>query len=282
VQALSQAGAGFLLTTSAGVFAARSVALATGGRSLPKSGSDGAGYDMARTLGHTIVATTPALAPLVLAADPPALHAAIPGVSLDAILTLWLDGAAATKLRGSLLWTHFGISGPVVLDMSRHWLRARVEGRAPALTASFVPGKDFQAVERFWLDEREARPRATVGSTLARLLPASMAAALPRALGIGADLVLAQLAREPRRRLARALTEWPLPVVDSRGYNHAEATAGGVDLREIDPATMQSRRCAGLYLVGEILDVDGRLGGFNFQWAWSSAYVAGRALARNG
>jgi predicted flavoprotein YhiN len=109
-----------------------------------------------------------------------------------------------------------------------------------------------------------------------------MAAALPRALGIGADLVLAQLAREPRRRLARALTEWPLPVVDSRGYNHAEATAGGVDLREIDPATMQSRRCAGLYLVGEILDVDGRLGGFNFQWAWSSAYVAGRALARNG
>lgn len=90
------------------------------------------------------------------------------------------------------------------------------------------------------------------------------------------------LPRASRRALVRALTEWPLPVIDSRGYTYAEATAGGVALAEIDPSTMASRRCPGLYLVGEVLDVDGRLGGFNFQWAWASAFVAGSALARRG
>ena len=89
---------------------------------------------------------------------------------------------------------------------------------------------------------------------------------------------LTHLARDQRRRLVHAVVEWPLPVTGSRGYNYAEATAGGVALDEISPATMESRRCPGLYLVGEMLDVDGRIGGFNFQWAWSSAYVAGRAL----
>jgi predicted flavoprotein YhiN len=98
-------------------------------------------------------------------------------------------------------------------------------------------------------------------------------------LGLDGNVPLGQFARDDRRRLVRALLEWPLPVVGSRGYNYAEATAGGVALDEIDPATMASRVCPGLYLVGEMLDVDGRLGGFNFQWAWSSAFVAGRAVA---
>ena len=112
------------------------------------------------------------------------------------------------------------------------------------------------------------------------MVPASVASALLRALGIDGTLPLAHLLRDDRRRLARALVEWPLPVVGTRGYNVAEATAGGVALTEIDPATMESRVCPGLFLAGEMLDVDGRLGGFNFQWAWSSGFVAGRALAR--
>jgi hypothetical protein len=107
-----------------------------------------------------------------------------------------------------------------------------------------------------------------------------MGAALLKRLQVDGSTPLARLDRETRRILTRAMLEWPLHVRDSRGYNFAEATAGGVDLREINPATMESRVCPGLFLVGEILDVDGRLGGFNFQWAWSSAFVAGRALAR--
>ena len=111
------------------------------------------------------------------------------------------------------------------------------------------------------------------------MMPASAGAALLCRLEIGADITIAHFAREERRRLVRALVEWPLPVTGTRGYGYAEVTAGGVPLTEIDPATLESRVCPGLFLVGEILDVDGRIGGFNFQWAWSSARAAAAALA---
>jgi predicted flavoprotein YhiN len=111
------------------------------------------------------------------------------------------------------------------------------------------------------------------------MVPASAAAAILEHLGLDGTVALAHFGRDDRRRLALALVEWRLPVVDSRGYGFAEATAGGVTLTEIDPATMESRVCPGLHCVGEIVDVDGRIGGFNFQWAWSSGFVAGRALA---
>jgi predicted Rossmann fold flavoprotein len=236
---------------------------------------------MARALGHSLVPTTPALAPLVLdRAAEGGMHGDIPGVALDVTLTLRTDGAVATRLSGALLWTHFGISGPVVLNMSRHWLRARLEGRSADLTASLVPGWEFQDADAFWLQESRSRPRARAGGTLSRLVPASMSTAMLTRLAIDPDLPLAALSRDDRRRLARAVAEWPLPVVDSRGYNYAEATAGGVDLAEVSPATMESRVCAGLFLVGEVLDVDGRLGGFNFQWAWSSAFAAARGLTK--
>jgi predicted Rossmann fold flavoprotein len=124
------------------------------------------------------------------------------------------------------------------------------------------------------------RPKALMQTGLSTWLPSSVSSVLLASLDIAADLTLGRLARQERRRLAHALTEWPVPVVDTRGYNYAEVTAGGVRLSEIDPATMESRTCAGLYLVGEILDIDGRIGGFNFQWAWSSAWVAAQGLAR--
>ena len=269
----------FEITSTLETFSARAVVLATGGQSLPKTGSDGAGYGLAARLGHTIVPTTPALAPLILDATG-SIHGELAGVSVDSGLTLWVDGGVSIRLRGALLWTHFGISGPVVLDVSRHWLRARLEGRQPVLTASFVPDRDFAAMESHWLDESRSHPRALVAASLARLVPASMATALARRLDIDPATPLAHLERPSRRRLSHALTEWPLPVQDSRGYSYAEATAGGIHLREVDATTMESRVRPGLYLVGEMLDIDGRLGGFNFQWAWSSARVAAAALAR--
>src|SRR5207248_2262009 len=112
------------------------------------------------------------------------------------------------------------------------------------------------------------------------MVPASVAAALMARAGLDGTRQLAYLAREDRRRLVHALVAWPIEIIGTRGYNYAEATAGGVSLTEINPSTMQSRICRGLYLVGEILDVDGRIGGFNFQWAWSTARVAGDALGR--
>ena len=261
---------------------ARAVVLATGGRSLPKSGSDGFGYSLAAGFGHGCIATTPALAPLVLRGD---AHRPLAGVSHPAALTLHAGGRTGIRLEGALLWTHFGISGPVVLNLSRHWHRAMLD--APGTDASpievrlsVLPGRTFESAERWLLDEAAARPRTQVATVLDGVLPHAIAAAWVAAAGLERDVTMAHLTREDRRRLAHALVEWPLDVADSRGYTYAEVTAGGVALDEIDTATMESRRQPGLYLVGEILDVDGRLGGFNFQWAWSSGWVAGQALAR--
>lgn len=269
----------FRIVTPGGDVRAGIVVMATGGLSLPKTGSDGGGLEIARRLGHTIVPTTPALTPLVL--DPgDRIHARLSGVSLDAELAVWIDGAVAIRLRGSMLWTHFGVSGPVALNASRHLLRAHVDNRSAFITASFRPGHTFEDVDRELVQTVATHPKTSLQTTLAGMIPASMADALLSEAHIDGLIDMAHVTRDDRRRLARALTEWRLPVTGTRGYAVAEATAGGVPLNEIDPATMQSRVCEGLYLVGEMLDVDGRIGGFNFQWAWSSAFVAARAIAR--
>jgi predicted Rossmann fold flavoprotein len=279
VTGVSASASGFQLESDRGHISASRVVLATGGCSLPKTGSDGGGYALARSLGHTIVPPTPALAPLVLGGSSEGRHVALSGVSLDVVLSIWIDGAVSERLGGALLWTHFGVSGPVVLNASRHWERGILEGRQTAVTVNFLAGIGFDDAGRNLLALAAERPRATLQNALSGMLPAAMAAALLDALALPRDATLAQLAREDRRRLSHALTAWPLAVTESRGYNYAEATAGGVSLDEIHASSMESRVCPGLFFTGEILDVDGRLGGFNFQWAWASARVAAQALA---
>jgi len=244
--------------------------------SLPKTGSDGGGYAFVGSLGHTLVPATPALVPLVLEGR---FHEALSGVAQEVELKLVAVGARPIHVGGSLLWTHFGASGPAILDVSRHFLRARLEGREPRLFASLLPGLAPDAAEELLLDASRRRPRAGVGAVFEGRLPASVVQAVCEEQGIASAAPLSQVPRETRKRLVSGLTARELIVRDSRGYNFAEVTAGGVPLEEVDLRTMESRRCPGLYLVGEILDVDGRLGGFNFQWAWSSAHVAAQALA---
>ncbi len=277
VHGVSRQPRGFRIDTSRGAIDADQVVLATGGLSLPKTGSDGAGYAMAEAFGHTLVARTPALVPLVLDGS---FHGALAGVAHEAEVTVRAEGARAVSRRGSLLWTHFGASGPVVLDASRFWHRAIEEGRPVRVAASLLPGRRFEEVEGALLARAAANPHTQVKGALVDWLPASVAAAIPACLGVGPERRLSQLSREDRRRLVRGLLDFPLPVTASRGYGYAEVTAGGVRLEEIDPRTMASRRCPGLFLVGEILDADGRIGGFNFQWAWSTAWVAAGGLAR--
>lgn len=268
----------FILHTTRSQIRAQAVVMATGGLSLPKTGSDGRGLSIAESLGHTIVPTTPALVPLVTLNDQP-LCRALSGVSQESELALWLDGSVSHRLRGSLLWTHFGLSGPVVLDMSRHWLRARLQGRAARITLNLAAGESFESLERSWTAQTAAKPRTSLQGLLADIIPAAVGAAILERIGLDPANQVANLSRLDRRRLIQAVIEWPVNITDSRGYNYAEATAGGVALDEIDPSTMESRRRRGLYLVGEMLDVDGRIGGFNFQWAWASARVAARAIA---
>jgi predicted Rossmann fold flavoprotein len=267
----------FLVRTAAGSeFRARAVVLATGGRSLPKTGSDGFGYELARNLGHGYVDTTPGLAPLILNGS---VHAGLSGISHPAALTV-RSSESSVRLDGALLWTHFGISGPVALNASRHWLRARANDGPVEVLLSVCPGETFETLEAWWLDQERLRPKAMVSTALSTRLPGAVADVWIASAGIAGDMTLAHLPRDDRRRLVRALLETYLDVRDSRGYNFAEVTAGGIPLEEIDAGRMESRRCPRLFLVGEILDVDGRLGGFNFQWAWSSAWVAAQALGR--
>lgn len=278
VLGLAREGNSFRVETSIGPLLAERVVLATGGESLPKTGSDGFGYALARTLGHTIVPTVPALEPLILGGD---FHSPLSGIAHEAELRISRTGDKTRQLRGSLLWTHFGVSGPLALNASRFVRRAWQEESPAAVSLSFTPDLAPTEVNQRLIEASRAHPHQKVGAALVRdfgLVQAVAARLVERSLG--SDEPLSRLTREGRRTLVEAITALPLNITGGRGYNFAEVTSGGVALEEVNPKTMESRLNPGLHFVGEILDVDGRIGGFNFQWAWSTGKVAGRALAR--
>jgi len=278
VLAVKTVADGFLVEHTRGVLRARGVVMATGGRSLARTGSDGGGWEIVRGLGHTVTATYPALVPLVLA--PTMFHAELSGLSQPVELSTFADGKLIDRRTGSLLWTHFGISGPVVMDASRHWVIAHATQRSVEVRCSFIPEDGFEPVERWLIDAAASRPRLSLRKCLAARVPESFAAVVAHAIGIDPLTPLGQLSRPQRRALVHALTAFPLPVERARGWDFAEVTAGGVPLGEVDYRTMESRRVPGLYLIGEMLDCDGRIGGYNFQWAWATGFLAGCAAAR--
>ncbi len=253
---------------------ADAVVLATGGLSFPRTGSDGTGYALARTLGHAIVSPAPALTPLV-AVD--TLCGGAQGVTLDVELTLWVNGKREATTRGSLLFAHFGLSGPAALDLSRHWHRA--EGLGRRVTLSFAPGVTSVVLEEDWLDFATRNPRRGLRAWLAEALPDRIADILTAESGLG-GAAMSQIPRERRMRMMTALLARDVGATGTLGFEKAEVTAGGVALAEVDASTLESRMAPGLWLCGEVLDVEGRLGGFNFQWAWSSGTVAGRSAMR--
>lgn len=278
VTSLSSSHGEFRVTSRRGAWRAARVLLATGGRAWPRSGSDGSGFALAAALGHSIVTPVPALVPLLLEGH---FHRSLSGVALPAALKLSVAGQRTAHAEGSMLFTRQGVSGPVVLDISRHWTRAHGDGLEARLSACLMLPDNFDLLEKWWMDRTAARPRSLLTSLLSERLPAAVARAVVHELGIGAaDTRLAHLTWTERRRVVHALIDWPLPVRASAGFEHAETTAGGVELSEARSDSLESRVCPGLYLAGEVLDVDGRLGGFNLQWAWSSGQVAARGLTR--
>ena len=277
VERSGPSGGGFLLRHRCGTLRAATVVLATGGRSIPKSGSDGFGYALARGLGHSVTPTTPALVPLIL--HDTMFHASLSGLSQEVELISVVDGKRVDRRRGSLLWTHFGISGPVVMDASRFWTLAQEQERSADLYGNFFPGDTQEQVREWLLGATLTNPRRTAAKTLGQRLPARFAEALCRYAACDPQQALAQVPQSDRQRLLSALTVLRFPVTGHRGWNHAEVTAGGVPLEEINYRSMESKVVPGLYLVGEILDCDGRIGGFNFHWAWATGSVAGRAAA---
>ena len=267
----------FTLTTSQGPIRASCVVMATGGKSLPRTGSDGAGWEMLRELGHTVTPTHAALVSLVC--DASFFHAQMTGQAFEVELRTFVEGKLTDARTGSLLWTHFGLSGPVVMDASRHFTVARDHGRAVRMVCNMIPAMTTQTLDAWLLSRGSARPRANLSTVLAELLPVKLLDVMLGWAGLDGSVTLSHLNKETRRAVVGLLTELPLPVTQFRGWNHAEVTAGGVPMTEVETKTMQSRVVPGLYLVGELLDVDGRIGGFNFQWAWATGYLAGKAVA---
>jgi len=275
------------------LISARRVIVATGGKALPKSGSDGAAYPWLARLGHTIVPPVPALAPLILD------HNGLPGSPLSRrfaelsgiAIDCWLMAKPASQRLatqnpweyGPVLFTHFGLSGPTPMNLSRRiarmklpvqiWLRFNLNASGKSHRDAHIAAPD---ADKWLLDNGRASPRLTVENLLGRIMPERVAGIIA---GEMARCPLGDLSRTDRLHLASLLDGSPLLVKDDRGFAFAEATAGGVALDEINWRTMESRKAPGLYLCGEVLDVDGRIGGFNFQWAWSSGYAAGRAAA---
>ena len=263
----------FRVVVESSVVLARHVIVCTGGKSLPKSGSDGSGYRLVEKLGHSIARPlVPALVPLVL--EESHWIRELSGVTVPTTVTLSkASGKRIFSCSGSTLCTHLGLSGPAVLDISRHWLIARNTDSDVQLSINWLPDQTAETV-----DELLQSRRTGAFGVLRQWLPDRLARQI--CIESGAPLV-GDLTRNNRKKLTQNIVATPLPVTGDRGFSIAEATAGGVPLEEVKLETMESRKCPGLYLAGEVLDVDGRIGGFNFQWAWSSGYVAGFAVAKS-
>lgn len=259
------------------VVRARRLILATGGRSLPKSGSDGAGHGFARGLGHGITPRVfPALVPLVVLEGH--FVRALSGISTEATLEVRSGtGKRLISFTHSTLCTHFGLSGPGPLDVSRYLTDARMNDPGAALFINWLPGHAATDIDR----ELQQLGKQSPVRWLRERLPERLAEAICREAGVDPAVPGHALTRDARRLLVGALTEMRIPVVGDRGYTYAEVTAGGVPLAELRLETMESRIRPGLHLCGEICDVDGRIGGFNFQWAWASGYLAGVGAARS-
>ncbi len=266
----------FIISGDWGHLRATRIILATGGKSLPKSGSDGFGYSLANSLGHTLTATIdPALVPLVL----PKNHfiCQLSGLTLTTSLSVLSPTNKIIKqFTGSTLCTHFGLSGPAVLDISRYWLAAYREDQQCQLQINWLPEFNKQTFEALLLSNDNKK---TVRNFLKYYLPIRLADMLCSISDIDTTTICSQLRKQQRKQLLENTFNKTLPIEGDRGFNFAEVTAGGIPLNEINPNTMASRISNGLYLCGEICDVDGRIGGFNFQWAWASGFIAGTSAA---
>ena len=251
------------------------VILATGGASYPGTGSTGDGYRLAKELGHTIVLIRPALVPLDTAGD---VAARLEGLSLrNVAVRVWFDDRMQDQAFGEMLFTRFGVSGPIILTLSRDIVDALRSRKRVRLSIDLKPALDDEKLDARLLRELDARGKRQYRTLLKDLLPRTLIPVCIEQTGIPADKVAHQITAMERLRLLRWLKDFRLEVTGHRPIAQAIITAGGVDTREVDPRTMASRLVPGLYLAGELLDVDADTGGYNLQAAFSTGWMAGRS-----
>jgi hypothetical protein len=270
VEAVRRSESGvFMLDTTGGELAARALVIATGGLSIPKIGATDFAYRLAKQFGHKLIDMRPALVPLTFSSEEWTSFAALAGVSLEVGIT-----AGSKRAQGSfvedLLFTHRGLSGPGVLQISSYWQSGE------PIVIDLLPGRDAAAE---LLEAKASGTKRQIGNLLAQWLPARLAHAWLDAHEVTPEARLGDLSDKTLRRLGEAFSRWILTPTGTEGYRKAEVTKGGVDTRELSSTTMMSARVPGLYFIGEAVDVTGWLGGYNFQWAWASGVAAGQAAA---
>jgi predicted Rossmann fold flavoprotein len=262
VGGVAQEGTGFRVETARGVVRAASVVVATGGKSIPKMGATGFGYRLAEQFGVPLVETRPGLVPLTFAEHELGWMQTLAGVALPAKVSCGKVG-----FDEAVLFTHRGVSGPAILQISSYWR----EGQRISL--DLACGRDLSGDLR---EAKKANGRVALRTVLARFVPEKLARHLEQDLKI--EMPMAELSTARLEQVANRLGDWQLMPVGSEGYRTAEVTLGGIDTQALDGRTMQAKTVPGLYFVGEVVDVTGWLGGYNFQWAWSSGWAAGQAV----
>jgi predicted Rossmann fold flavoprotein len=254
---------GFHVATTHGAFTASSLVLATGGLSIPKMGATGFAYDLAQRFGLRVTERLPALVPLKATPQMLGIDDVLAGVALEAIVS-----CAGHSFREAMLFTHRGLSGPAILQISSYWRPGDV------VSLDVMPDCDARAT---LLERKRARPKAEAKTVLAELLPARLAHALAeKHLPRGP---IAALSDRTLGDFADRLKHWEVRATESEGWSKAEVTLGGIDTHDLSSKTMEARQVPGLYAIGEAVDVTGWLGGYNFQWAWSSGWCAGQAIS---
>lgn len=256
-------------------FKGKTVVLTTGGLSFPQTGSDGTGYSIAGAFGHTLIPTTASLTPLT---TDNVLLKSLTGIAVQSKLTLLSDDKPFRVYEGPLLFTHFGFSGPAVLNISRHWLRLK-DAHQVKITVDFLPRLKTDQLDAL-LRIPKGQVKKSIKNYLAEMLPEGFVSVILECAGVEDKKTLSVLTKEDRKIIVQHFKSFDLPVSGAVGYSKAEVTAGGIDLKELDAKTLQSKLQEGLFFAGEIVDVDGRIGGFNFQWAWSSAVAASRGVTK--
>jgi hypothetical protein len=262
VTSVERAGEGFIIETGGGPIHSASLVIASGGLSIPKMGATNFGYELAKRFGHSIVPTYPALVPFTLGAEDLARYQDLAGIGLPVEASC--DGQS---FAAPMLFTHRGISGPAILQISSYWRHGE------ELRVNFLPSIDGA---EWLLNRQQTRPAAELKNVLGERFPKRLAQKLSE---IRFDSrPLRQYRAAELRQVAAQLQGWAFHPVGTEGYRTAEVTAGGVNTDELSSTTMQSKKIPGLYIIGEVVDVTGHLGGFNFQWAWASGHAAGQAV----
>ncbi|MGJ0847600.1 NAD(P)/FAD-dependent oxidoreductase [Tissierella praeacuta] len=260
------------------IFEGDRVIIATGGMALPSSGSDGNGYNLCKKLGHTITEIFPGLVQLKLESK---FLRALDGVKFLGVAGIYIDNKLILEDSGDILFTSYGISGPPVLQLSRTALDYMNKEKNVELRVSIIHTKTQEELLEYLVNRFKLMPNKTIEIALIGLINKRLIIPLLKETNINKNKNAASLSKDEMRKLSEILTSWSFKVIGSQSWGNAQVTAGGVNTAEVDNKTMESKIVKGLYIVGELLDIDGDCGGFNLQWAWSSGYIAGLNAAKN-